>query len=68
MYIFKKEQDASNKFDFTKIQFEIDAVQSDDIIREFFYFMVGCGFNSQNIVESFVQIASEYTILKDEEN
>jgi len=67
MYKFIKEQDKSNQFDFTKLTFEVDAIQADDIVREFYLFMVGCGFISKTVVDSLEQIASEYTE-QDKEN
>lgn len=64
MYKFTKIQDPSNKFDLAEIAYSVDAEVASDIVDYFYYFMVGCGFSKQSILNAFETVIEEN---KDEE-
>ena len=53
MYKFTKLQDPHNKFDLAEIAYTIDAEVASDIVDYFYYFMVGCGFGKEGVLNAF---------------
>ena len=59
MYKFIKMKDLTNQFDIAEISMSVDALTTDDIVTEFKYFLLGCGFHPNSIKSSFESVASE---------
>lgn len=51
MYTFTKSQDKTNPYDITQISMSVDAEVVTDIIEEFKYFLLGCGFAHSSIAD-----------------
>lgn len=49
-YIFKKLRDETNHYDKSDVTMELEAIQIDDIIEEFTYFLRASGFVVDEIV------------------
>ena len=59
MYKFTKLQDPSNRFDLAEITSTVDAEVASDIVEYFYYFMVGCGFNREGVLDAFEYVLGE---------
>jgi hypothetical protein len=67
MFTFIKTSDRENKFDITELSMSVDALTTTDIVSEFRYFLLGCGFQPGSIKQSFEEIANEIEVHEEEE-
>lgn len=43
-----------------EINHQCSGVNADGLVRQFFYFAIGCGYSPRNIVDAFEAMAEEY--------
>ena len=60
MYKFKKLQDPNNKFDVSEIEFSVDAETGDEIVQEFYFFMLASGFHKDGVLRCFEGVIEEF--------
>lgn len=53
MYKFRKDIDPNNEFDIAQIEFGIQAVTTDELVEEFYRFLLACGYQKESILTSF---------------
>lgn len=53
MFKFRKDINVDNEFDITQIEFGVHATTTDELVEEFYHFMLACGFRRESILTSF---------------
>ena len=63
-YFFLKQRDTDNKFDNTDIKFTVNTASSDELVREFYNFMLACGFHKDSALSGMATVLDENDALE----